>query len=120
MHIEIGSDHHIQVHEPWATELKAKVTHALRHHPDQLTRVVLHLSDENADKAGETDKRCAMEGRLKGKQPVAVTHHAATFDQAVSGASDKLARLIEHTLGRAARRQPTAPAIDPAVDLPGR
>ena len=116
MQIEIGSDHHIQVHEAWATDLKATVTHALRHYPEQLTRVVLHLSDENADKHGDDDKRCAMEGRLKGKQPVAVTHHGATFDQAVSGAADKLARLIEHTLGRAARRPGSPLLTDPAVD----
>lgn len=111
MQIEIGSDHHIKVHEPWAEELKAVVSHTLRHHTEQLTRVVLHLSDQNADKAGESDKRCAMEGRLKGKQPVAVTHQASTFDQAVSGAADKLARLIERTLGRAAQR-PAAPPLD--------
>ncbi len=114
MEIDIGSDHNINVHEPWAEELKSTVSHALRHQREHLTRVVLHLSDENADKAGDADKRCAMEGRLKGKQPVAVTHHASTFDHAVSGAAEKLARLLEHTLGRAARR-PTAPELeDPA------
>jgi hypothetical protein len=41
-----------------------------------------------------------MEARLEGRQPVAVTHQAATMDQAVDGAADKLARLIENTLGR--------------------
>ena len=41
-----------------------------------------------------------MEARLEGRQPIAVTHQAATLDQAVDGAADKLARLIESTLGR--------------------
>jgi hypothetical protein len=41
-----------------------------------------------------------MEARLEGRQPVAVTHQAATLDQAVEGAAHKLARLIESTLGR--------------------
>jgi hypothetical protein len=41
-----------------------------------------------------------MEARLEGRQPIAVTHQAATLDQAVDGASDKLNRLIESTLGR--------------------
>lgn len=116
MQIEIGSDHQIKVHEPWAEELKASVSHALRHHQDQLTRVVLHLSDQNADKAGDNDKRCAMEGRLKGKQPIAVTHLAGTFDQAVLGAADKLDRLIERTLGRAARRPAAPEPADPVAD----
>jgi hypothetical protein len=41
-----------------------------------------------------------MEARLEGRLPVAVTHQAATLDQAVEGAAHKLARLIESTLGR--------------------
>jgi hypothetical protein len=41
-----------------------------------------------------------MEARLEGRQPVAVTHQAASMDQAVEGAAHKLARLIENTLGR--------------------
>lgn len=38
--------------------------------------------------------------RLEGRKPVAVTHQAATLDQAVDGARDKLTRLIDSTLGR--------------------
>jgi hypothetical protein len=34
---------------------------------------------------------------------MAVTHSAASLDQAVDAAADKLARMIESTLGRAAR-----------------
>jgi ribosome-associated translation inhibitor RaiA len=41
-----------------------------------------------------------MEARLEGRQPIAVTDEAATVDLAVDGAADKLARLIEHTLGK--------------------
>jgi hypothetical protein len=41
-----------------------------------------------------------MEARLEGSQPIAVTHQAATLDQAMDGAANKLSRLIESTLGR--------------------
>jgi ribosome-associated translation inhibitor RaiA len=41
-----------------------------------------------------------MEARLEGRQPIAVTDEAATVELAVNGAADKLARLIEHTLGK--------------------
>ncbi len=44
--------------------------------------------------------RCVMEARLEGRQPIAVTDQAATLDQAVRGDANKLARLIESTLGR--------------------
>lgn len=113
MQIEIGTDHSVKMHDEWTAKLEAMVQHAMRHHREQLTRVVLHLSDQNADKSGDADKRCAMEGRLRGMQPVAVTHSASTFDQAVSGAADKLARLLENTLAKAsAKRPPPPPVID--------
>ena len=61
----------------------------------------VHLSDENSDKkCGNDDMRCVMEARLEGRQPIAATHQAATLDQAVDGATDKLTRWIESTLGR--------------------
>ena len=41
-----------------------------------------------------------MEARLEGRQPIAVTHQAATVEQAIDGAADKLKRSIESTLGR--------------------
>ena len=67
---------------------------------DPITRVEVHLSDENSNKNGQNEKRCMMEARLERRQPIAVTHEAATLDQAVDGAAHKLARLIESTLGR--------------------
>lgn len=55
-----------------------------------------HLSDENREKkVSNVDMRCVVEARLEGRQPVVVTHHAATLDQAVDGTADKLQRLIE-------------------------
>jgi hypothetical protein len=41
-----------------------------------------------------------MEARLEGYQPIAVTQQAATLGEAVNGAADKLARVIEDTFGR--------------------
>jgi len=41
-----------------------------------------------------------LEARIEGRQPIAVTHQAASLDQAVDGAAGKLTRLIESDLGR--------------------
>jgi ribosome-associated translation inhibitor RaiA len=76
------------------------VKNALSQLSDHITRVEVHLSDDNGDKSGNNSKRCMMEARLEGRQPIAVTDQAATLDQAVDGAALKLTRLIEHTLGR--------------------
>ncbi len=82
--------------ERWATE---ELTSRLDHFRQDITRIEVHLSDENADKGG-TDKRCVMEARLAAHQPVAVTHHAAGLDEAFRGAQAKLKHLLESTLDK--------------------
>jgi ribosome-associated translation inhibitor RaiA len=101
MQIQINTDRNIEGHEALAAQVRGVVERALSRISDHITRVEVHLSDENSDKkGGNDDMRCVMEARLEGRQPIAVTHQAATLDQAVDGAADKLTRLIESTLGR--------------------
>ena len=66
----------------------------------QVTRVEVHLSDENSARGGADDKRCMMEARLEGLPPTAVTHQAATVPQALDGAAATLTRSLERMLGR--------------------
>jgi ribosome-associated translation inhibitor RaiA len=101
MQIQINSDHNIEgseARDAWASSV---VESALVHFADHVTRVEVHLSDENAGKSGAEDKRCLMEARVVGRPPIAVTNHAASLDAAVNGAAQKLVRAIEHHLGRA-------------------
>ena len=102
MKIQVNTDAHIVGREALATRVEATVQHALRHFEDRITRVEVHLSDENAGKSGPHDKRCVMEARLEGRPPIAATDEDATLDQATRGAAEKLARLIESQLGRVA------------------
>lgn len=101
MQIQINIDHNFEVHEATMTQFRNTVQDALSHFSEHITRVEIHLSDENADKSGQNDKRCLLEARLEGRQPMAVTHSAANLSQALHGAADKMTRMIESTLGRA-------------------
>lgn len=105
MQIQINTDHHIEGHEALAAWATGEVKNALNHFSTQVTRVEVHLSDENGHKSGQNDKRCLLEARLEGRKPLAVTHNASTLYLAVTGAAGKLTRLMEHTLGRAAHPQ---------------
>lgn len=100
MKIQVNTDHNIHGHEATIAQIEATVEGALGHLSEHVTRVEIHLTDENAQKGGGADKRCVMEARLEGHQPVAVTEQAGSLDEAVEGAAHKLKRLIEHTLGR--------------------
>jgi ribosomal subunit interface protein len=101
MQIQINTGHNIDGNEALAAYVRNETEHALDRFCDHITRVEVHLSDENSDKkVGNDTMRCVMEARLEGRQPIAVTHQAATLDQAVNDAAHKLTRLIESTIGR--------------------
>ena len=100
MHVQINTDRNIQGSEALSAQVEAVVVGALGRFVDHVTRVEVHLSDENGGKGGGEDKRCLMEARLEGRQPTAVSHQAATVEAAMDGAAAKLARAIESTLGR--------------------
>ncbi len=105
MQIQVNTDSSIPGSESLETTVRQVVESALSRFSDRITRVEVHLSDENGDKGGR-DKRCMMEARLEGRRPAAVTHHAATVPDAVTGAAGQLTRLIESTLGRLESREP--------------
>ncbi len=82
----------------WATE--QLTTHLERFRAD-VTRVEVHLSDENGHvKAGGGDKKSLLEARLASHQAVTVSHHAPTLDEAFRGSVDKLRHALESTLDR--------------------
>ena len=100
MQTEVFSDKNIAVDvrtQQWVT---ATVEVTLERHLEDLSRVIVHLTDENAGKSGPGDKRCKMEARPKGHQPIVVTQDADTLTQAVEGASEKLEHALEHLFGK--------------------
>ncbi len=100
MHIQVNTDHTIEGHEALADRIRGVVENALSRVSDHIARVEVHVTDESGPKSRKNNKRCVMEARLEGRQPIAVTDEAATPDLAVDGTAGKLARLIEHTLGK--------------------
>ena len=101
MQIQISTDRNIDGNEALAAYVRGETEHALSRFNDHVTRVEVHLSDENSDKKkGKDGQRCVMEARLEGRQPLVAIHQAATLEQAVNGAAEKLSRLIESTIGR--------------------
>ncbi len=101
MYIQVNTDRNIEGHQALNARVSGVVEDALSRFSDHISRVEVHLSDVNSNKkGGDDDMRCMVEARIKGRQPIAITHHAATVDQVVDGAVDKLVSLIETTLGR--------------------
>jgi ribosome-associated translation inhibitor RaiA len=83
--------------ERWA---EAEIRQALARFDGELARVEVHLTAGSPDKGGASDKRCVMEARLARHDPLAVNHNAPNQDLAFRGASEKLKRVLDHTLGK--------------------
>jgi len=104
MKIQVNTDANITGHAARVDGVTRTIAQALERFSASITRVEVHLSDENSTKSGPLDQRCMLEARLQGRQPVAVTEHAASQDQALHGAINKLTHLLDHTLGRSQHR----------------
>jgi ribosome-associated translation inhibitor RaiA len=100
MKIQINTDHNINGREGMIQYAESVVENTLGHLADHITRIEVHLSDQNGKKGGDQDDRCLMEARLKGHQPIAVSSEAATVDKAIIAAADKLKSSLDHTLGK--------------------
>jgi len=102
MQVQINTDKNIKGGLPLSNHVQALLETRLRRFRDRLTRIEAHLSDENGHKPGSggDDKRCVMEARPRGLQPMAVTHVAGNLDQALTGACEKLERLLDSILSQ--------------------
>lgn len=101
MQIQLNTDSHVHGEESLAAWAEGELKDKLARFRDDITRVEIHLSDVNGTRTTGHDKRCKLEARLAGRQPLAVQHDAAKVADALHGAADKLVRALDTALGRA-------------------
>ncbi|WP_016988110.1 HPF/RaiA family ribosome-associated protein [Flavobacterium sp. ACAM 123] len=100
MKILLNTDNNILGTEEMREPLTATISDAFDRYSEHITRVEVKFSDENSDRDSENDKRCVLEARLKGMQPLVVTSHANTVETAVAEAIDKMKATLNTVLGR--------------------
>jgi ribosome-associated translation inhibitor RaiA len=100
MQIQINSGNTIPMHAALSASIEADLHSTLERFESQLTRVEVHISDENGDKSGPRDKRCLLEVRPRNYRSLTVSNESADIQTAVSGAAGKMERLLETTFGR--------------------
>lgn len=100
MQIQFNTDKNVTGIQELIISSTSLISEGLNRFSRQITRVEVHFSDEDGGKDGFKDKRCIVEARLAGMKPIAVTDHANTHEQAISGAIDKLKNSLEKTIGR--------------------
>ncbi|MFT5056582.1 MAG: ribosome-associated translation inhibitor RaiA [Pseudoalteromonas distincta] len=100
MIIQINTDKTLNGDNRHQEYFSSQIKEELERYESHITRVELHLKDENGKKEGVNDKTCVLEARLKGKQPIAVTSQADSIEKAVSLALDKVSAAITTVVGK--------------------
>lgn len=101
MQIQVNTDRHIPGDDTLTDSIRDELHHSLQRFDEHVTRIEVHLSDQNSEnRGGNDDIRCLIEARIEGRQPNVVTHDAANVKQAFTGATDKITRVLNSTIER--------------------
>ena len=100
MKIQVNTDSSVKGDQRLESYVQESVENKLKRFRSEITRVEVHLRDENSEKGGPDDKRCMIEARLKGLDPTSVTHRADNVKSAVNGAISKLRKALDTTMGK--------------------
>ncbi|MEM6755524.1 MAG: HPF/RaiA family ribosome-associated protein [Planctomycetota bacterium] len=79
---------------------ESAVLKELEHVAVQVTRVEVHIRDDKSNRHGADDKRCLMEARIAGEQPLAVDAKGDDLYKAITDAAGKLGRAVNRKLDR--------------------
>ncbi|TLP72863.1 HPF/RaiA family ribosome-associated protein [Maribacter sp. ACAM166] len=100
MIIQINTDKTISGDKNMQEYFNSQVKESLERYQSHITRIEVHLKDENGKKDGLNDISCLLEARLEGRQPIVATNQADNIELALTGALTKIETAIETILGR--------------------
>ena len=100
MEINVNTDNTIDRHQGLDERVRESVESSIGRFAEQVTRVDVHLSDENSQKHEDGSNYCMMEARVAGYAPVVVNAHAQNLHLSITSAASKLKRALDSTLGR--------------------
>jgi len=117
MQINVNTDNTITKHQGLDEHVDTVVRSSIGRFGDHVTRVDVHLSNENKEKKADGGNSCMLEARLAGVAPIVVHEHANDLHQAINNAGGKLARALDSALGRLQDKQRNAatPLADDAT-----
>lgn len=105
MQFQFNSDSSVMGTENVAERIENQVREKIARFEDRLTRLEVHVSDENARKGGGDDKTCMIEARPRGGKPIGVTEHAGDVDAAARKAASTMAQRLERVFGKGSRHK---------------
>lgn len=100
MEVFFNHDKNIEGKERVEKYFSLRIKDELKRFEDRLTRIEVHLSDQNGGKTGKNDKQCVLEVRPQGLKPIAVTGVGNTIEQAIGSAIKKVQKSLNSLIGK--------------------
>ena len=100
MKIQLNTDKNIPGTEKFETFVTEKINRSLKRFANKITRIEIHLSDQNGQKSGSDDIQCRIEARIEGVQPLIVTDRNSTKEKALAAAIEKIKAVLETVIGK--------------------
>lgn len=100
MKIQVNTDKNIEGREKLTAYVESLITEGLSRFNENITKVEVHLSDENAGKEGTDDKKCLIEVRVEKVGPVVTSDLSTTLHKAIEGAISKMKHALESKLSK--------------------
>lgn len=95
MLVQIHTDKNIEGGSRFSEFFTNEIKNELARFDEIVTRIEVHVTDENASKSSPNDKKVVIEARVEKKQPIAVTAHGDTVEKAFFEALEKVTRVLD-------------------------
>ena len=100
MKVQLNTDKNIKGTESLEIFVSESLRDSLKHFADNITRIEVHLSDQNADKGGPDDIKCKIEARVEGRRPVMVESKGDSKETALDEAIVKMKAALDSIMGK--------------------
>jgi hypothetical protein len=98
MLIQINTDRNIEGSTELIAHFSSLLKEQLGRFEEHITRLEVHLSDENAQREAGNDKKCVLEAKIKGKDPVVITTLEDTIHKSVKIAAEKMFLTLDKSI----------------------
>ncbi len=105
MIVQVNTGNTIDGNAAMTGSLETLARDRLSRFAEKLTRVEIHVTDDNGPRDGGDDKQCVIEARPTGLGPVKVTDTAGSIHQATVGALGKMVSALDRTYGKLTDRK---------------
>lgn len=100
MQIQFNTDKNIEGEERLEEFMTEKIKKSFDRFSEWVTRIEVHLSDQNGHKSGADDMQCMLEARIKGQQPIAVSSKSDIKEKAINDAISKMKAALDTKVGK--------------------